>query len=85
MGDSRKADDNLSWTDMLREARMLGKGGSPEGWETTRQIAEGAGLSVSHTNKLLGEAIAQGKAEREMFPLRRADRIQPVPHYRMIE
>lgn len=85
MGDSRKANDNLSWTDMLREVRIAGVEEVPEGWKTTNDIAEEAGMSASHTNKILRVAVKQGRAEMKSFSVKRNNRLLPIPHYRMTE
>jgi len=84
MGNSRKAKDDLSWTEMLAETRME-TAEVPAGWKTASEIAKEMDRSVSTASQQLRVAIDSGRAEVRKFPIKAGDRIYPVPHYRIIK
>lgn len=68
-------------------AAALADGGietPPEGFLTTIQHAEAAGLSVQQTSKIIKAGVLAGKVERRNFRVRTGARVAPVPHYRVI-
>lgn len=68
-------------------AATLAAGGietPPDGYWTTLQHAEAAGLSVPQAGKILRCGVLAGKVERRNFRIRNGGRVVPVPHYRVI-
>ena len=55
----------------------------PEGWVTTREIAEAQGLSTSQVHKKLHVLLAKGKVETKRFRIKTSRGFYPVPHYRI--
>jgi hypothetical protein len=56
----------------------------PDGYWTTLQHAEAAGLSIQQTGKVLRCGVLAGKVERKTFRIRNGARVVPIPHYRVI-
>jgi hypothetical protein len=68
-------------------AAALANGGietPPDGYWTTLQHAEAAGLSVPQAGKILRCGVLAGKVERKTFRIRNGARVVPIPHYRVI-
>jgi hypothetical protein len=55
----------------------------PEGWRTTREVAAELGKSYSYTGKLLGDAVIDGRCQRQPFRIRVNGRSRAVPHYKL--
>jgi len=56
----------------------------PDGYWTTLQHAEAAGLSIQQANKIIKAGVLAGKVERKTFRIRNGARVVPIPHYRVI-
>lgn len=54
----------------------------PEGWLTSRQMADEMGLSVSRTQDIAREQVRSGWLEKRNFRIRVGERVLPTPHYR---
>ena len=85
MGDTRKTKSDLSWANLLSEERKVPAEEVPDGWKTSRTIAEEQGRSISYTSCLLRDAVMQGKVEVQKFSVNVGPRTYPVPHYRIVE
>ena len=85
MGNTRKAKGDLSWADLLSEERKVPAEEVPDGWKTSRAIAEEQSRSLSHTSWLIREAVLEGKVEMKRFSIDVGPRTYPVPHYRIIK
>ena len=85
MGNTRKAKDDLSWTELLSEsmAEPFEKPG-PD-WKTTEMIAEETGKSISHASWQIRTAMRSGKLEKQKFLIDTGIKPYPVPHYRIIK
>jgi hypothetical protein len=83
MGNTRKTKSDLSWTDLLAEERKVPAEEVPDGWKTSRTIAEEQGRSISYTSCLLRDAVRAGKVEVKRFSIDVGPRTYPVPHYRI--
>jgi hypothetical protein len=57
----------------------------PDGWKTSRTIAEEQGRSISYTSCLLRDAVIEGRVEVQKFSINVGPRTYPVPHYRIVE
>ena len=55
----------------------------PEGWFTIKQIAKARGRSDCATSEQVRRMVEVGKAEKCNFTIRLAERVRPVPHYRL--
>ena len=55
----------------------------PDGWFTTREIAEAQGLSTSHMHKKIHVLLANEKVETKRFRIKTSRGFYPVPHYRI--
>ncbi len=55
----------------------------PDGWFTTRQIAEAQGTSTSHMHKKIRALVESGKAEMRRFKIKTCRGHYPVPHYQI--
>lgn len=68
-------------------AAALAEGGietPPDGFLTTTQHAEAAGLSIPQASKIIKAGVMAGKVERRNFRIRNGGRVVPIPHYRVI-
>lgn len=54
----------------------------PEGWLTSRQMADEMGLSVSRTQDIAREQVRSGWLEKRNFRIQVGERVLPTPHYR---
>jgi hypothetical protein len=57
----------------------------PSGWLTARQLAKKLGKSDSRTLHMLGQAVREGRAERQDFRVTTGAVTRPVPHYRLLK
>jgi hypothetical protein len=55
----------------------------PPGWFTARQLAKKLGKSDARTGHMLGQAVQDGRAERQSFRITTGSVTRPVPHYRL--
>lgn len=55
----------------------------PEGWVTSKELANKIHRSPSRLSEVLQRAIAEGKCERKMFRVPNGGTVRPVPHYRL--
>jgi len=55
----------------------------PEGWFTTREIAEALGRSLPRANHYLREGLAAGQVHKKSFRIMTGRGIIPVPHYKL--
>jgi len=55
----------------------------PEGWYTIKQLAKARGRSECNTSEQVRRMVEMGKAEKRNFTIRLAERVRPVPHYRL--
>ena len=68
-------------------AAALAEGGietPPDGFLTTIQHAEAAGLSIPQASKIIKAGVTAGKVERRNFRIRNGGRVVPIPHYRVL-
>ena len=80
---SRKPDPDLAlWCKQLATV-----GAAPEvvppGWFTVKQIAEAERRSECVTSEKIKKLVERGGAERKEFTIRLAQKVRPVPHYRL--
>ena len=84
MGNTRKAKDDLSWTELLSEERVSeGLDNPGPDWKTTEMIAEETDKSVSHASWQIRMAMRSGKLEMQKFLIDTGIKPYPVPHYRI--
>ena len=83
MGNTRKTKGDLNWADLLAEERKVPAEKVPNGWKTSRTIAGEQNRSLSHTSRLIREAVREGKVEMKRFSIDVGPRTYPVPHYRI--
>jgi len=83
MGNSRNTKGDLSWTDLLAAERKVPSENVPDGWKSARTIAGEENRSISHTSRLIREAVREGKVEMKRFSIDVGPRTYPVPHYRI--
>ncbi len=55
----------------------------PEGWYTIKQLAKARGRSECNTSEQVRRMVEMGKAEKRNFTIRLAERVRPVPHYKL--
>ena len=55
----------------------------PPGWFTVAQLAEKLDRSICNTSERVRRMVAAGKAEKKMFRIQLAEKVRPVPHYRL--
>lgn len=55
----------------------------PPGWFTVKQIAKAEGRSECVTSEKIKQLVQRGQAERKAFTIRLAQKVRPVPHYRL--
>ena len=55
----------------------------PPGWFTVKQISVAQGKSECVTSENIKKLVKRGGAERKMFSIRLAQKVRPVPHYRL--
>jgi acyl CoA:acetate/3-ketoacid CoA transferase beta subunit len=55
----------------------------PPGWLTARELATKLKKGNSTMNHLLATAVAEGRAERQLFRIASGQVTRPVPHYRL--
>lgn len=85
MGNTRKIKNAVGeWANMLSEVSECSYDPPPPEWQTARQVAEETGMSVSHTQKLLYDAVKAGRAEKKRFHIKQSTRFYPIPHYRIL-
>jgi hypothetical protein len=78
-----KADKQLAqWCEALSQPTIPVEK-VPEGWFTIKQLAKARGRSECITSTQVRRKIEQGLAEKRNFTIRLAERVRPVPHYRL--
>ena len=78
-----KADKQLAaWCDILSQP-VTPVEEVPDGWYTIKQLAKARGRSECATNEQVRRMIELGMAEKCNFTIRLAERVRPVPHYRL--
>jgi predicted transcriptional regulator len=78
-----KADKQLlQWCEALSQSTMP-VDEVPEGWFTVKQLAKARGRSECATGEQVRRMVEAGMAERRNFTIRLAERVRPVPHYRL--
>lgn len=55
----------------------------PPGWFTVAQLADKLDRSHCNTSERVRRMVAAGKAEKKMFRIQLAEKVRPVPHYRL--
>jgi hypothetical protein len=55
----------------------------PPGWFTVKEIGRAQGKSECVTSENIKKLVKRGGAERKMFSIRLAQKVRPVPHYRL--
>tara|TARA_R100001443_G_scaffold112635_1_gene126295 strand:+ start:965 stop:1210 length:246 start_codon:yes stop_codon:yes gene_type:complete len=55
----------------------------PEGWATTRQLAECLGVTIGSMDKRLIRLHSLGEAEKKTFKIQTTSGIRPVIHYKV--
>jgi hypothetical protein len=55
----------------------------PQGWYTTKQLAEKMGKPRSVVARLLHDAVAQGRCEKGNFRINVGSFTRATPHYRL--
>jgi len=55
----------------------------PPGWLTAKELAAKLGKALPTVSTLLTRAVAEGRAERQMFRIQSGQVTRPVPHYRL--
>ena len=55
----------------------------PPGWFTVKQIAKAEGRSECVTSEKIKKLMDRGGAERKEFTIRLAQKVRPVPHYKL--
>ena len=55
----------------------------PPGWFTVAQLADKLDRSICNTSQRIRQMVAAGKAEKRMFRIQLAEKVRPVPHYRL--
>jgi hypothetical protein len=83
MGNTRKTKGDLSWADLLSEERKVPAENIPDGWKSARTIAGEENRSISHTSRLLRDAVREGRVEMQKISIDVGSRTYPVPHYRI--
>jgi hypothetical protein len=53
----------------------------PPGWLTAKALAAKLGKALPTVSTLLTRAVAEGRAERQMFRIQSGQVTRPVPHY----
>jgi len=56
----------------------------PPGWFTVKEIGRAQGKSECVTSENIKKLVKRGGAERKMFSIRLAQKVRPVPHYRLL-
>ena len=69
-------------------AQLATVGAAPEvvqpGWFTVKEIGRAQGKSECVTSENIKKLVKRGGAERKMFSIRLAQKVRPVPHYRLL-
>jgi hypothetical protein len=81
MGATKRVQAALTWADALSVATASDE--VPEGWSTTRQIADEIGRSDVVAGRRLRALLLAGRAEQRLFRIAVGNRVIPVPHYRL--
>lgn len=55
----------------------------PAGWFTVAALAEKLDRSICNTSERVRRMVASGKAEKRMFRIQLAEKVRPVPHYKL--
>jgi predicted transcriptional regulator len=55
----------------------------PEGWFTIKELAKARGRSECATGEQVRRMTEQGLCEKRNFTIRLAEKVRPVPHYRL--
>jgi len=55
----------------------------PPGWLTAKALAAKLGKALPTVSTLLTRAVAEGRAERQMFRIQSGQVTRPIPHYRL--
>jgi len=80
---AEQIEDSLAkWCEIL-SAPSVTPDKVPAGWFTVAQLADQLGKSICNTSQRVRRMVAAGKAERRMFRIQLAEKVRPVPHYRL--
>lgn len=82
MGNSRKAKDDLKWTEMLHDVRAEEHEPPGKEWISRRDMRKKMGFSDGHMNKVVADLIASGRLERKRFKVWTGCRYYPMTYYR---
>jgi predicted transcriptional regulator len=56
----------------------------PDGWKTSRQVADEMGRSIGNAQKVIKSLVSSGLAETKVFRVNVPGcGVRPVPHYRI--
>jgi len=55
----------------------------PSGWQTIQVVSKQTGVPIPTLQVKLRKLVNSGQAERRMFTIRLAQKVRPVPHYRL--
>ena len=73
----------MSWIKSL-ESHLSSSGAEvvPEGWLTSRQMAQEMGKAPSTVSHIIAEQVRSGWLEKRNFRIQVGERVLPTPHYR---
>ena len=78
-----KPDAQLNkWCQILAQGTAVAEE-VPAGWFTVRQLAEARKRGECTVGQQVKRMVETGQAEQRMFSIRLAERVRPVPHYRL--
>ena len=55
----------------------------PAGWFSVAQLADQLGKSICNTSERVRRMVAEGKAEKKLYRIQLAEKVRPVPHYKL--
>ena len=73
------------WADAIARSMAKNVDEVPEGFYTSKQIAQMTGKGISRTKEIIEKLIQEGTAEMKMFKIQAANRQCPIPHYKIIK
>ena len=80
---SEQLEDSLAqWCAALAAPSVAPEVVSP-GWFTIAQLADQLDRSICNTSERVRRLLAAGKAEKKMFRIQLAEKVRPVPHYKL--
>lgn len=78
-----KADADLAkWCEVLSQSSVA-PDEVPAGWFTVTELADKIDRSACNTSERVRKMVAAGRAEKKMFRIQLAEKVRPVPHYRL--